>query len=47
MPAGLDVDATTVSMIALMDGLQIQWLLDPDSVDMPLALDHFLGRLRA
>ncbi|GAB7040270.1 MULTISPECIES: TetR/AcrR family transcriptional regulator [Catenuloplanes] len=44
--ADLDVDATTVSMIALMDGLQIQWLLDRDTVDMPAVLEAFLARLR-
>lgn len=34
---GGDVDphAAAVSMIAVMDGLQIQWLYAPDSVDMP------------
>ena len=32
--AGVDVDGTTAAIIAVMDGLQIQWLYDPDSVDM-------------
>ncbi|MFI5839924.1 TetR family transcriptional regulator [Catenuloplanes sp. NPDC051500] len=45
--AGVDVETAAVSLIALMDGLQIQWLLDRDTVDMPGALDDFLGRLRA
>lgn len=45
--ATVDAETAAVSMIALMDGLQIQWLLDRDAVDMPAALDDFLGRLRA
>lgn len=32
--ADLDVEATAAAIIAVMDGLQIQWLYDPDSVDM-------------
>ncbi len=30
----LDADATAAAIIAVMDGLQIQWLYDPESVDM-------------
>lgn len=30
----LDADATASAIIAVMDGLQIQWLYDPESVDM-------------
>ena len=33
-----ELDAAASSIIAVMDGLQVQWLLDPDSVDMPEAL---------
>lgn len=29
-----------------MDGLQYQWLLDPDAVDMPAAFQDFLRLLR-
>ena len=32
--ADLDADATAIAIIAVMDGLQIQWLYDPESVDM-------------
>ena len=32
--ADLDSDATAAAIIAVMDGLQIQWLYDPESVDM-------------
>ena len=31
--------------LALQDGLQVQWLLDPDSVDMRTAVASFLGSL--
>lgn len=31
---GLDVGDLTITFTALMDGLQVQWLLDPGSVDM-------------
>lgn len=46
-----EVADTASALIAVMDGLQVQWLLDPDSVDMPrvvsLVLDELLGRLIA
>ena len=35
----LDADSTAAAIIAVMDGLQIQWLYDPESVDMA-ALTH-------
>ncbi|MDF2992286.1 MAG: transcriptional regulator [Microbacterium sp.] len=31
---GVDVQRSAVVTIAIMDGLQVQWLLDPDSTDM-------------
>lgn len=34
-----------VATIALMDGLQLQWLLDPSSTDMAESLREFLARL--
>ncbi|QIG41245.1 TetR/AcrR family transcriptional regulator [Microbacterium sp. 4R-513] len=41
-------DAT--ALIALMDGLQVQWLLDPGAVDMPRivekVMDELVDRLR-
>ncbi|MCP2339799.1 TetR/AcrR family transcriptional regulator [Actinomadura rupiterrae] len=33
--AGIDADSYAVRVIALMDGLQTQWLLAPDEIDMP------------
>jgi len=31
----VEIDRTAIELTALMDGLQVQWLLDPESVDMP------------
>ncbi len=43
------VTDAAASLIAVMDGLQVQWLLDPESVDMPRTLafviDALLDRL--
>jgi hypothetical protein len=39
------------ALIAIMDGLQVQWLLEPDAIDMPRILartiDELVARLRA
>ncbi len=32
-------------LIALVDGLQTQWLLDPDAIDMPAAVAMFFSQL--
>jgi AcrR family transcriptional regulator len=42
-----DVDPETlaVQVLALFDGLQLQWLLEPDAVDMVEVLRDFLARL--
>lgn len=48
-PTRLDLAASTV--IAAMDGLQVQWLLDPTVVDMPsgvrLIIDSVVAQLRS
>ena len=33
------------AIIALMDGLQVQWLLDPDAVDMPRIVEKVMDEL--
>lgn len=38
---GVDPNRAAVTTIALMDGLQVQWLLDPSSTDMAAALSEF------
>jgi len=44
---GVDPALAAVVIIAVMDGLQVQWLLDRDSVDMARALrDHLAGLLK-
>ena len=35
---GVEVDGLEVEVIATIDGLQVQWLLDPDAVDMAAQL---------
>ena len=43
---GVDPALAAVVIIAVMDGLQVQWLLDRESVDMACALrDHIAGLL--
>lgn len=39
-----EVDPTTIGQLtsAVMDGLQLQWLLDPEGVDMVALFDQFL-----
>jgi AcrR family transcriptional regulator len=40
---GIDPVTAGRAMVALMDGLQVQWLLDRESVDMATALRMFLA----
>ncbi len=42
----LDADVVASLLIAAADGLQIQWLLDPESVDMGDLLDQLWRALR-
>jgi len=43
---GVDPELAAVVIVAVMDGLQIQWLLDRGSVDMVRTLrDHIAGLL--
>lgn len=36
-PAPAALDAAAAAVLAVMDGLQVQWLLDPDAVDLAYA----------
>ncbi|MFD3503017.1 TetR/AcrR family transcriptional regulator [Streptomyces sp. NPDC058676] len=45
LPNGLTPERTAPLLVAVMDGLQYQWLLDPESVDMPGAFRDFLTML--
>lgn len=39
---GVDPKSLGVLTAAVMDGLQLQWLLDPEAVDMPAVFDDYL-----
>ena len=45
--ADVDADRAAEAVLAAMDGLQIQWLLDPEQVDMVAAYTQFLERFLA
>ncbi|MER6675991.1 TetR/AcrR family transcriptional regulator [Streptomyces sp. NPDC000983] len=45
LPSGLTPERAAPLLVAVMDGLQYQWLLDPESVDMPGAFRDFLSLL--
>ncbi|GAA3235752.1 TetR/AcrR family transcriptional regulator [Streptomyces sp. XM83C] len=45
LPNGLTPERVAPLLVAVMDGLQYQWLLDPASVDMPGAFRDFLRLL--
>jgi AcrR family transcriptional regulator len=44
--AGLDAELVAPQLIALLDGLQLQWLLHPQDIDMVALLRDFLDHLR-
>ncbi len=41
----LDIAATANAIIAVMDGLQVQWLLDPAAVDMAASTERAIDAL--
>ncbi|MGW2405401.1 TetR/AcrR family transcriptional regulator [Streptomyces sp. NPDC001739] len=46
LPGGLTPERAAPLLVAVMDGLQLQWLLDPEKVDMPAAFRDFVALLR-
>ena len=46
LPGGLTPEQAAPLLVAVLDGLQYQWLLDPGAVDMPEAFRDFLRLLR-
>ncbi|MFF8558929.1 TetR/AcrR family transcriptional regulator [Streptomyces albidoflavus] len=42
LPSGLTPEQAAPLLVAVMDGLQYQWLLDPEAVDMTAAFRDFL-----
>jgi len=45
LAADVDPETLAVQVLALFDGLQLQWLLEPDAIDMVEVLRDFLARL--
>ena len=45
--AGLDAEAHADRLIAMMDGLQTQWLIDPERVDMAAVFRGYVDDLIA
>jgi AcrR family transcriptional regulator len=45
-PSGLSADQASALLIAVMDGLQQQWLLEPGAVDMTALVTTFTAVLR-
>jgi hypothetical protein len=43
--ADLDVDAVAAEIVAFMDGIQTQWLLDPASIDLEASYAHYVATL--
>ena len=43
--AGVDPETAAAQILAMFDGLQIQWLLDPEGTDMVGLFGDFLSRL--
>lgn len=43
----VDLEQLGVLILAVMDGLQIQWLLDPENVDMTRAFELFSSAIQA
>jgi len=44
--SGVDARTLGPQLIAMFDGLQLQWLLEPDAVDLSAVFADFLDRLR-
>jgi AcrR family transcriptional regulator len=45
--ADVDLEQLVVLIIAVMDGLQVQWLLDPENVSMMRAFELFCSAIQA
>lgn len=41
-----DCNAVATEIIAMMDGLQVQWVLNPERVDMVRLFSHYIGTVR-
>jgi AcrR family transcriptional regulator len=45
--ADTDCHAIAAQIIAMMDGLQVQWLLNPDQIDLAAVFAHYIRGVRA
>jgi AcrR family transcriptional regulator len=43
--SGVEPEKAAITTIAIMDGLQVQWLLNPAAIDMAWSLERFLSAL--
>ena len=43
---GVDCDALAAEIIAMMDGLQVQWVLNPDQLDMAAVFADYIAGVR-
>jgi AcrR family transcriptional regulator len=44
--ADIDCDALAAEIIAMMDGLQVHWLLNPDQIDLAAVFAHYIDGVR-
>lgn len=42
----VDCQAVAAQVLAMMDGLQVQWVLDPEYIDMPAVFTDYVNQLR-
>jgi AcrR family transcriptional regulator len=40
-----EVQQDAATLVAVMDGLQVQWLLDPDAIDMPATVARLMNEV--
>lgn len=45
LPSATDPDLLSEALLAVLDGLQTQWIYDPDRVDMEAAILHFFAAI--
>lgn len=45
LPEDLDVDALATEALAVVLGLEVQWFMDPDRIDLAAAMERYVDRL--
>ena len=46
MRGDVDLDATITHVLAMMDGLQLQWLRFPEKVDLISRFESFMAQVK-